>query len=178
MFGAGSAVRVFRASPDDWARVRALRLAALADTPDAFWSHYDDEVEQPEAFWRERLEQSDADTLIAVVEGTHGHADVALLTLVPPRAVEADADADDALWVVSVWVAPQGRGRGVGDALLDAAADHARRRGIARLVLDVGDHNEAAIRLYHRHGYEPTGEAFTFPEPRQHITEHRRQKLL
>lgn len=77
----------------------------------------------------------------------------------------------DEAGVFAVWVAPQARGRGVGDALLRAVVSHAAAIGIRRLVLDVGDHNEPAMRLYQRLGFEPTGRHSAFPAPRDHITE-------
>ena len=50
------------------------------------------------------------------------------------------------------------RGREVGTALLRAAEDHARRRGLTLLAVSVDvDHGARARRLYRRLGYEPTG---------------------
>ncbi len=48
---------------------------------------------------------------------------------------------------------PQVRGRGIGQALLDAALDHARRRGCARLTLLADVTNAGAIRFYERAGF-------------------------
>ncbi len=74
--------------------------------------------------------------------------------------------------IYGVWVAPSARGRGVGDALLATAIEHARAAGHPRAVLDVGDHNTAAQALYARHGFRPTGRTGSLPEPRTHVTEH------
>ena len=50
------------------------------------------------------------------------------------------------------------RGRGAGTALLRAAEEHARRRGLTRLAVSVDlDHGARARSLYRRLGYEPTG---------------------
>ncbi|HLF11670.1 MAG TPA: GNAT family N-acetyltransferase [Gammaproteobacteria bacterium] len=51
-------------------------------------------------------------------------------------------------------VLPQYRGRGIGRALLDAAEDHARRRGCCKLTLEVQDDNTRARTLYQRFGFE------------------------
>ena len=77
-----------------------------------------------------------------------------------------------------MWVAPVARGRGVGDGLVDAVVDWARAAGYPRVVLDVGDENLPAIRLYERKGFEPTGRTRTFSEPRTHIREHERALVL
>lgn len=50
-------------------------------------------------------------------------------------------------------VAPDCRGAGVGFALLDAAEAEARRRGCAKLTLEVQDDNQPARRLYARFGF-------------------------
>lgn len=162
------AVEVRAASPDDWQVVRHLRLSALADTPDAFGSTLELESVQPESFWRDRLTRPDATTLVAHVTGQDGDARATGLTTV---AASFDGQPDTA-GIYAVWVAPSARGRGVGDALIAAAIAHARAAGFVRAVLDVGDHNEPAQRLYARHGFAPTGRTSTLPEPRTHLTEH------
>jgi len=49
------------------------------------------------------------------------------------------------------------RGRGAGSALLAAAADWARDRGLHKLCLEVFAHNTAAIAAYRRAGYAEEG---------------------
>lgn len=166
-------VTILAATPDDWERTRALRLAALADTPDAFAATLADERDQPERFWRARLERPDVCTLLAVITDTRGTARDAGLAVVAPTSDDATAAG-----LYSVWVAPEARGRGVGDAVLRAAIAHARRAGRSRLVLEVGDHNAPAIALYQRAGFRPTGRTTTLPPPREHVTEHEMELLL
>jgi ribosomal protein S18 acetylase RimI-like enzyme len=50
-------------------------------------------------------------------------------------------------------VDPELRGRGIGTALLDYAANLAREHGETRLGLAVGKENEAAAKLYERRGF-------------------------
>lgn len=150
------------AAPADWARARAIRLRALADTPDAFTATLAEEAPQPDAFWIARAARDDVSTFLASVDGD----DVGLCVLAPY------GDDPRAHGLFSVWVAPSARGRGVGDALLRAVAERARELGAARVLLDVGDHNAPAIALYTRHGFRPTGRRAPLPPPREHITEH------
>ena len=49
------------------------------------------------------------------------------------------------------------RGRGVGSALLRAAADRAREQGLHKLCLEVFAHNTAAIALYRKCGFVEEG---------------------
>jgi GNAT superfamily N-acetyltransferase len=53
-------------------------------------------------------------------------------------------------------VAADSRGRGIGSALLDAAADGARQEGAVRLLLEVVDTNGRAKDLYERVGFRAT----------------------
>lgn len=154
-------VSVERVTTDDWQRTRAVRLSALADTPDAFGSTFAQEAGQDEAFWRRRLTRADAVTLLAMLDGR----DAGIVVVAPE-----DDDATVA-GIFSVWVAPFARGRGVGDGLIAAAIDDARARGFRRVVLEVGEHNAPAQALYRRHGFVPTGLRSHLPPPREHIPE-------
>lgn len=148
--------------PEAWARVRAIRLRALADAPDAFATTLaEDEARPPEA-WRERLVAPEAATFLV----RRRSEDVGLV-------VGADsARRDGAAGLFAMWVAPEARGAGVGDALVHAVVAWARERGYERVALEVADGNQAAIALYERHGFQPTGRRGTLPAPRDHIGEH------
>lgn len=161
------ALRVERAAAEHWRRYKALRLAALADAPDAFFTRYEDERDRPDAFWTQRLGGA-AVTLLAVL----GHRDVGVAVVAPLRDNPTDAG------LFSVWVAPDARGQGVGEAVTRAAIGIARTAGHGRLVLEVSDHNAAAIALYARLGFVRTGVSGAMPPPRQHVREHERALAL
>lgn len=55
--------------------------------------------------------------------------------------------------IARLFVAPGARGQGFGAALLTTACDEARRQGL-RPVLEVLDHDVAAIALYERTGWQ------------------------
>lgn len=63
----------------------------------------------------------------------------------------------DAARLYSIAVSHHARGRGIGDVLVDAAEETARRRGARRIFLEVRHGNAGAIRLYERRGYRRTG---------------------
>jgi ribosomal protein S18 acetylase RimI-like enzyme len=53
-----------------------------------------------------------------------------------------------------LWVAPQVRRRGVGQALVEAVVNWARTRSLKRIELWVGEENQAAVQLYQRVGFQ------------------------
>lgn len=53
-----------------------------------------------------------------------------------------------------MYVTPAARGRGVARAILDRLEAAARELGYARVILETGNRQLAAIRLYERTGYE------------------------
>ena len=58
---------------------------------------------------------------------------------------------------VGMMVAADWRGRGVGTALVAAAIEWARARGLHKLALSVFPHNSAAIALYRKFGFVEEG---------------------
>lgn len=154
-------VEVTTAGPGQWRVVRDLRLASLLDAPEAFCATHDDEAALDERAWRDRLDHP----LVCTLLGWLPDEPVGILVVEP-------WDGGVVAGLASVWVAPRGRGRGVGDALIEAALAHARRWGYQRVALEVGDHNVPARRLYARHGFTRTGRTSTMPPPKSHVTEH------
>lgn len=159
-------IAVKRLAFDEGPRLRVLLLRALADAPDAFCGTYDEAAARPPQSWSAQLQEIAAFAAVAAEE------DVGIVW------GERDDLLHDAAWLASMWVAPAVRGLGVGEALIDAVAAWARVIGARRLLLDVGDHNQRAIDLYARKGFEPNGTTGSYPAPRSHIREHQRELRL
>lgn len=153
-----STVRIGQARPEEWQRLREIRLRALAHDPEAFGSTHADEAAISAERWRERLADRNTVYLFAQVEG----ADVGLARL----TIEQGSAG-----LFSMWVAPEHRGRGIGEVLVNRVVIEARARGFTRLTLEVVESNVAAVRLYERCGFVPTGQVSSMPPPRSHITE-------
>lgn len=160
--------RIERMTPEGWERVRAVRLRALRDAPDAFGTTFEEDEARPPESWRERLAGSSAVTFLATAAGQ----DVGLV--VGAELIGRERTAG----LFGMWVAPEARGTGVGDRLATAVIEWAQSSGYERLVLEVGDANTAAIGLYERMGFAPTGVTGTLPPPRAHIGEHERMLRL
>jgi ribosomal protein S18 acetylase RimI-like enzyme len=131
---------------DDWRAWRALRLAALADAPDAFGSRLADwqgDGDREER-WRARL-VGRWHNLVAELDGRPAGMASGFM----PEAGPAE--------LLSMWVAPFARGRGVGDALVSSVVAWAQQQGRGPLGLQVREANPAAIALYARHGFVDRG---------------------
>lgn len=143
---------VQRLRPTQWSAYRELRLAALADAPDAFGNTLERARKCPDGWWRERLERAEPDT---------SHPLGAVLDGVPCALAWAVANPEraDAAELFQMWVAPPARRRGVGRRLVDGCIDWAASRGRDTVALDCTLGNAAALRLYRRCGFVMTGES-------------------
>ena len=65
--------------------------------------------------------------------------------------------------LVSMWIRPDARGHGIGQALVETVIGWARGRGISRVHLWVAENNDQARRLYERCGFSPTAERQPLP---------------
>lgn len=131
---------------DDWRLWRTLRLEALREAPAAFGSKLADwqGAGDTETRWRTRL--------TAVPHNTVCYLDGAAVGM-----VSATAPEDGNIELISMWVAPHARGRGVGDALVQAIIAWARDQGATRLSLAVVESNARAIALYRRNDFVDCG---------------------
>ena len=141
---------------DDWREYRALRLEMLADTPLAYLETLAQARTHPDAHWRGRAANaSDSSRLFAAV-ADDGHWIGSMGGF--------QASGAHHPYLVGVYVTPVYRGRehSVTDALLDAVSAWARSRS-DRLLLQVHEQNERAIRTYRRRGFVETGRTEPYP---------------
>ena len=139
------ATLVRQLTPDDWKTLREVRLAALADAPDAFMMTYADAVGLDEEQWRVRTTRSDM--FAAFVGGEP----VGIVGLFGPGP-----DGDRTL--IAMWVAPALRGTGVADSLIQAAVGRAASLDATAVRLEVAPGNARAEKVYARHGFAATDE--------------------
>ena len=154
--------RIESLNPNRWEVYKAVRLQALTDTPNAFGSTLEKEIEYSEDDWQRRLQRTDCNTFIALSEDEM------------PVGVVVCAAFEGHVGLFAMWVAPEERKKGIGRALIDAVINWAKENDFGEILLDVADENLAAIRLYESNGFTRTGTSGTLPAPREHITEHQR----
>lgn len=143
-------VEVRPVRPDEAAALKALRLRALAEAPLAFGSTLAREAAFTDDLWAERAAATDERCVfVALDEGRW----VGLATAL------AHAPDQPGPALVGMFVDPAYRGRGIVDALLDAAAGWVREHGGRTLYLWATSTNTPAIRAYTRCGFHPTGDS-------------------
>lgn len=148
-----------RLASGDGARLRAIRLRALRDAPDAFATTLDEASAWDARQWAEQVEA------IATFVWHEGDADLGMV-----RAVPHDHDPE-AGYLISLWVDPAARGRGIGQALIGAVVGWARARALRCVYLDVGTANRRARSAYERAGFTVSAEAGTMSAPRAGMCE-------
>src|SRR5690242_4115141 len=103
-------MQVRRVSAGEWQALRDVRLAALADAPDAFATTHAEAATRDEVWWREWAARS----------ATGGAQAMFLAWDEEPVGIAGGFRDGDRVVVISMWTAPDHRGRGIASALLDA----------------------------------------------------------
>ena len=135
----------------DEALLGGLRVAALTDSPAAFGSTLQREHARSVDDWRRWF--SPGVTLLWLDESGAGGGLVAAI-------VDAAGGRAE---LMSMWVRPDLRGHGVGNALVGGLVQWSQHRGLS-LLLHVVEDNGAAVELYVRHGFQATGEVRVRPD--------------
>jgi GNAT superfamily N-acetyltransferase len=137
----------------DWQALRDIRLEALRDAPAAFGSTYEREARRGEARWRDWIARGG--TFLAYLDDL-GPAE-------PAGLIGGYQEDPVTVELVSMFVRPSARGRGVGEALVAAVVDWAGKRNATTVHLWVTETNAPARALYERCGFALTGEQQPLP---------------
>jgi ribosomal protein S18 acetylase RimI-like enzyme len=131
-------------------KLKNVRLRALQDAPTAFSSTYAAEFQLTDAEWLKRAARWTDETSIAYLAVDAGSAcGIAAGFLDKNDATRAH--------LVSMWVAPTHRRRGIGQELVDKIVDWARLKSARTLMLLVTSNNHPAIGFYQQLGFRMTG---------------------
>lgn len=148
------AVEVRRIRVDEWRELRSLRLEALEDSPLSYGSTYAGDILRPDRHWQERA-----------TSGAAGEEEVAIAAVAAGRWVGmARGYLEPPLaHLIAVYVTPDWRCHGIGEAVSRAVVDWARERDASAILLGVSDWNDGARRVYESIGFVPTGVKRTLP---------------
>ena len=134
----------------DWQALREIRLQALRDAPSAFGSTHVREAAFADDEWHRRA--------------TRDGSFLAFLPEVSPAGLGGGyLAAPDTVELIGMFVRPQARGRGVGEAIIEAVAGWAIQQGASTVHLWVTETNKPARMLYERCGFTVTAERQPLP---------------
>jgi RimJ/RimL family protein N-acetyltransferase len=142
-------VQIRQLRSDESPQNREIRLRMLSESPAAFHSTYDGALALSDQHWRGLTAASargEERVSYVAEEDDRWHGTASGVLDLDGTMVE----------VVSVWVDPAWRGRGLATALIEPVIAWAVANGATRATLWVHDQNEAAIRVYERLGFERT----------------------
>ena len=133
---------------------KLVRLRALHDDPSAFGSTYAEESRLTDPEWID----------LAVRRTAKGSMVwLAFADDVPCGIVGVFLEDATRARLVSMWVAKDARGQGIGKALVDAAIRWARESRAQTMVLTVTSNNDTATRFYEGLGFTSTGRTEPYP---------------
>jgi GNAT superfamily N-acetyltransferase len=145
--------------PGDGLLLKSVRLAALAESPDAFSATHAAEAARSDEEWAERAQAGSigASRITMFAEGAQG-----VVGLIGGyRATDSSTTVE----LVSMWVNPSARRAGVGRALVEAILNWAHETEASEVALGVIEGNAAAERLYSATGFTATGAAPLWSNP-------------
>lgn len=151
-------IRVRRIESDEAEVYRAVRLAALEESPAAFATTLDAATGFESDVWEERVRTASV--------GIHSVIFLAFDDQESPIGMVAVLEGDPertTAELVSMWVAPSGRRQGVGASLVERAVSWAAESGFGRVELWVTEGNHAAEALYRKLGFVVTGDVKPLP---------------
>jgi ribosomal protein S18 acetylase RimI-like enzyme len=148
-----NAVQVRRLKPEDLSAYRAVREAALTDSPMAFTSSAEEDRALPNSSFLHQIVPPDGrPDLVMGAFDRHGElVGVAGLRTAPQR----QAAHKGTLFGMAVLASASGRG--VGRMLVEAVLAQARAAGLRQVVLTYSESNAAAEALYRRCGFVQFG---------------------
>jgi ribosomal protein S18 acetylase RimI-like enzyme len=146
-----SGVIVRLLAPEDAVAFQALRLRGLQEWPSAFASSFEEEVDTAIDVVASRLAPREDAAVLGVFENEH-------LVAIAGIARESMKKLAHKAYIWGVYVAPEARGRGIGQRLMQAVLEHAGNVLRVRQVnLGVNAANQTALALYQRMGFEAFG---------------------
>jgi len=131
--------------PDEWFRLRSIRLKSLTVNPEAFGGTLEVESAEDENAWREKFAQ--LDFLIASVDGV----DAAVMSV-----EKLVGDFGATCWIGGCWSDPAYRGKGLLRAMMNFVDE--QDKGWQVQGLGVWIDNYSAITAYEKLGFVKMGE--------------------
>ena len=144
----GHLYKIVYLTPNDWQKAKSIRLEALQNAPQAFGSSYAKEAAFPIEKWQSRLipYSNELKSWSVYAEDEEGNI---------VGMVGAYVPEDNVPNIVSMYVSPKARGRGVGSMLVDEVIKQIRLHkefNVAKLI--VNQVQTDAVGLYKKFSFK------------------------
>jgi GNAT superfamily N-acetyltransferase len=136
-------MKIVKLAPERWQEYRELRLEALKTDPEAFGASYESTLQRTAEWWIGRLQAARIDPNQTIL---FAEEDGRLLGMAGTYPEEEAGCVD----VISMYVTPTARGKGIGRALLQSVTKEIVAKEIR---LCVNATLPAAVRLYQSFGF-------------------------
>lgn len=150
---------------ENWEQYRFLRLSALRESPEAFSSKYQTELEYCESKWKARLNPTSKIATILPLAAFIDGIPLGLVYGVLRREESRE------IGIYQMWVAREAQRQGVGRVLLDHIVSWAKLLRRGTILLDVNEKNTNAISFYQSYGFtyklEPSISDDSLPKERK-----------
>ncbi len=164
-------MEIVRLKPGEWQAYKELRLAALKNDPQAFSSTYADQVQFPDSFWQGRLQDAAEGGKSRLLFAREGERLVGM--------VGAFLDSKDTAGVISLYVTPEGRGKGIARGLITTILSEIREiPSVKKVILAVNARQEAAVHLYTNLGFKIVGQEESIMGDGNIYTEYQMEKVF
>ena len=142
------AVEIITLRVDEWPLYKQIRVEAVTDSPQAFGSNREQQLVHPDSFWQKRLE-----------DAARGESQWLLFArsagdLVGMIGAYRDENTSQEATVISVYVTPSARGRGISALLMKAILEKLRQAGMRKVWIGVNIEQKAALHLYQKTGFQ------------------------
>ncbi|PWF55126.1 GNAT family N-acetyltransferase [Massilia glaciei] len=138
-------------TPGDVDAFRNLRLSGIEESPGVAWASYAEESAQTLEQTRQRLVATPYQMVFGVFNGEH-------LVAISGFKRESMCQISHRGNIWGLYVAPEARGQGVADKLIEGLLREVRGiPGLVQVTLVVSSDNEAARALYAKYGFIKTG---------------------
>jgi GNAT superfamily N-acetyltransferase len=138
-------ITIFRTTADEWRELRIVRLEALADTPEAFATTYEEATRWSDDHWRQM-----ASLRVFFLAQCDGHT-------VGMASGGLNDEFPGTKWLYGLYVTPTSRGSGVAASLVEVVGQWARQEGASSLYLMVRSAVPRARAFYEKLDFQPTG---------------------
>lgn len=133
--------------PNQWQRLREIRLKSLKESPSAFGGTYETESTMRQREWEAQF------TILDFIIVAKGELDIAIMSV---EVLNGDHGAT--CWIGGCWSDPRYRGQGAMRALFNFLDEHADLKNWKRQGLGVWADNDDAIAAYRAIGFSQAGE--------------------